>query len=182
MLSRSNDTTDSTFADLHWMKAHKGNLLLSHLHFLLAKKIYNMKSISFANSNWQFLELKRKQGPKPTFCGFSYKPSLLIILLSRKSLIFWQYVVEYIVNISTSQAHHPQIHNIRVHGVHWVKREQTNCIKSLVSMTTSFSNMIGAACDVDGGIWIKAFFGIGGTTLVVRMVKAYLEKQTYWRR
>ena len=49
-------------------------------------------------------------------------------------------------------------------------------------MTTSFSNMIGAACDVDSGIWIKACFGIGATTLVVRMVKAYLEKQTYWRR
>ena len=55
---------------------------------MTAKKIYNMKSISFANSNWQFLELKIKQGQKPTFCGFSYKPSLLIILLSRKSLIF----------------------------------------------------------------------------------------------
>ena len=52
-------------------------------------------------------------------------------------------------------------------------------------MTTSslrFSDLIGAVCDVDGETWVKGCLGLGATTLLVRLVKAHLEKKAYWAR
>ena len=44
------------------------------------------------------------------------------------------------------------------------------------------SSVIGDLGDVDRGTWVKACLGVGTTALVLRLVKAHLEKKAYWAR
>ena len=51
-------------------------------------------------------------------------------------------------------------------------------------MTASLriSSAVGALGVVDRGTWVKACLGVGATALVLRLVKARLEKRAYWAR
>ena len=51
-------------------------------------------------------------------------------------------------------------------------------------MTASLriSSAVGALGVVDRGTWVKACLGVGATAVLVRLVKARLEKKAYWAR
>ena len=83
-----------------------------------------------------------------------------------------------------SFVHRPlPIHNkYRVHRVHRIIA--ASYIYFDLEMTTSLkiTSALGALVDVDRGTWVKACLGVGATAVLVRLVKARLEKKAYWAR